>query len=95
MSLIQYISDWTLTTIICTGKHDGKPTYAGSHLDTQPSGGRYDGILGVTAAVEMLKTMNDNWVETNYPVGVVNWTNEEGARFPMSMVASGVSKSSR
>lgn len=38
----------------------------------------------------MLKTMNDNWVETNYPVGVVNWTNEEGARFPMSMVASGV-----
>lgn len=66
------------------------PTYAGSHLDTQPSGGRYDGILGVTAAVEMLKTLNDNWIETSYPVGVVNWTNEEGARFPMSMVSSGV-----
>jgi hydantoinase/carbamoylase family amidase len=66
------------------------PTYAGSHLDTQPTGGRYDGILGVTAAVEMLKTLNDNWIETTYPVGVVNWTNEEGARFPMSMVSSGV-----
>ncbi|TKA32940.1 hypothetical protein B0A50_01166 [Salinomyces thailandicus] len=70
--------------------NDRPPTYAGSHLDTQPTGGRYDGILGVTAAVEMLKVLNDNWVETNYPVGVVNWTNEEGARFPMSMVSSGV-----
>lgn len=76
--------------MMSVGKEDGKPTYAGSHLDTQPSGGRYDGILGVTAAVEMLKTMNDNWIETNFPVGVVNWTNEEGARFPMSMVSSGV-----
>ena len=57
---------------------------------TKPKGGRYDGILGVCAAVEMLKTLNDNWVETSYPVGVVNWTNEEGARFPKSMVSSGV-----
>ena len=70
--------------------NDEHPTYAGSHLDTQPTGGRYDGILGVTAAVEMLKTLNDNWIETMYPIGVVNWTNEEGARFPMSMVSSGV-----
>ena len=66
------------------------PTYAGSHLDTQPSGGRYDGILGVTAAIEMLGVLNDNMIETQYPVGVVNWTNEEGARFPISMVSSGV-----
>ena len=66
--------------------NDAPPTYAGSHLDTQPTGGRYDGILGVTAAVEMLKVLNDNWIETNCPVGVVNWTNEEGARFPKSMV---------
>ncbi|KAK3045103.1 hypothetical protein LTS18_014569, partial [Coniosporium uncinatum] len=72
------------------GLKDGPPTCAGSHLDTQPSGGRYDGILGVTAAVEMLRVMNDNWIETEYPVGVVNWTNEEGARFPISMVSSGV-----
>lgn len=56
------------------GLREGPPTFAGSHLDTQPSGGRYDGILGVTAGVEMLKTLNDNWIETEYPVGVVNWT---------------------
>ncbi|EME48492.1 hypothetical protein DOTSEDRAFT_67506 [Dothistroma septosporum NZE10] len=72
------------------GLEEGHPVYAGSHLDTQPTGGRYDGILGVCAGVEMLKTLNDNWVETSYPVGVVNWTNEEGARFPKSMVSSGV-----
>ena len=71
-------------------RSDGPPTFAGSHLDTQPSGGRYDGILGVTAAVEMLKILNENRVITEYPVGVVNWTNEEGARFPISMVSSGV-----
>jgi acetylornithine deacetylase/succinyl-diaminopimelate desuccinylase-like protein len=54
--------------------NDAPPTYAGSHLDTQPSGGRYDGILGVTAALEMLKVLDENWVETEHPVGVVNWT---------------------
>lgn len=72
------------------GRRQGPATFAGSHLDTQPTGGRYDGILGVTAGVEMLKVLSDNWVETEFPVGVVNWTNEEGARFPISMVASGV-----
>ncbi|KAI4645087.1 hypothetical protein J4E93_005887 [Alternaria ventricosa] len=71
-------------------RNDKPPTFAGSHLDTQPTGGRYDGILGVTAGVEMLRVLADNWTETEYPVGVVNWTNEEGARFPMSMVSSGV-----
>ncbi|KAF2017272.1 amidase [Aaosphaeria arxii CBS 175.79] len=71
-------------------RNDKPPTFAGSHLDTQPTGGRYDGILGVTAGIEMLKVLQDNWVETEYPVGVVNWTNEEGARFPMSMSSSGV-----
>ncbi|KAL5118970.1 hypothetical protein ACEQ8H_003099 [Pleosporales sp. CAS-2024a] len=71
-------------------RNDKPPTYVGSHLDTQPTGGRYDGILGVTAGVEMLRVLADNWVETEYPVGVVNWTNEEGARFPKSMVSSGV-----
>lgn len=65
-------------------------TFAGSHLDTQPTGGRYDGILGIHAGIEMLKVLNDNWVETAYSVGVVNWTNEEGARFPLSMVSSAV-----
>ncbi|KEQ69699.1 Zn-dependent exopeptidase [Aureobasidium namibiae CBS 147.97] len=72
------------------GTKDGPPTVAGSHLDTQPTGGRYDGILGVTAGIEMLRTLHDNDITTSFPVGVVNWTNEEGARFPISMVSSGV-----
>ena len=55
-------------------RNDKPPTFVGSHLDTQPTGGRYDGILGVTAGVEMLRVLGDNWVETEYPVGVVNWT---------------------
>lgn len=59
-------------------------------LTYEIQGGRYDGILGVTAAIEMLRVLKDYDVETTYPVGVVNWTNEEGARFPISMVASGV-----
>ncbi|CAM1510780.1 Fc.00g082930.m01.CDS01 [Cosmosporella sp. VM-42] len=71
-------------------RSDGAPTFAGSHLDTQPSGGRYDGILGVLAGIEMLKVLHENDVETEFPVGVVNWTNEEGARFPISMMSSGV-----
>ncbi|KAJ9634003.1 hypothetical protein H2204_006550 [Knufia peltigerae] len=65
-------------------------TFAGSHLDSQPSGGRFDGVLGVAAGVEMLRTLNDNQIETEGPVGVINWTNEEGAKFPISMMGSGV-----
>ncbi|KAH6988094.1 hypothetical protein BKA56DRAFT_478357 [Ilyonectria sp. MPI-CAGE-AT-0026] len=71
-------------------RSDGPPTFAGSHLDTQPTGGRYDGILGIQAGIEMLKILQENDVETEFPVGVVNWTNEEGARFPISMMSSGV-----
>ncbi|KAL7955606.1 hypothetical protein V8C34DRAFT_291105 [Trichoderma compactum] len=62
----------------------------GSHLDTQPRGGRYDGILGVVAAVEVLRTLAENGYKTTNNIGIVNWTNEEGARFPKSMMASGV-----
>ncbi|KAF9871313.1 beta-alanine [Colletotrichum karsti] len=65
-------------------------TAMGSHLDTQPRGGRYDGILGVLAAVEVMRTLKENGYKTQYDVGIVNWTNEEGARFPMSMMSSGV-----
>ncbi|TGO33138.1 hypothetical protein BHYA_0264g00110 [Botrytis hyacinthi] len=72
------------------GRKDGPATYAGSHLDTQPTGGRYDGILGVHAGIEALRTMNDLDITTEYPTGVINWTNEEGARFPKSMISSGV-----
>jgi hydantoinase/carbamoylase family amidase len=66
------------------------PTVCGSHLDTQPTGGRYDGILGVLSGVEMLRVLAENNYETEAPIGVVNWTNEEGARFPKSVLSSSV-----
>ncbi|KAJ6017358.1 Peptidase M20 [Penicillium sp. IBT 35674x] len=69
---------------------DVPATFIGSHLDTQPTGGRYDGILGVLSGVEAIKRMDEMGLETEGGVGVVNWTNEEGARFPISMIASGV-----
>ena len=73
------------------GLDNSKPaTFVGSHLDTQPTGGRFDGVLGVCAGIEMLRVLEENWIETEGPVGVVNWTNEEGARFPLSMMGSGV-----
>lgn len=56
------------------GRRPGPPVCAGSHLDTQPAGGRYDGVLGVVAGVEMLRVLRDHGVVTEYPVGVVNWT---------------------
>ena len=74
---------------ILPGKNPGLPTAIGSHLDTQPSGGRYDGILGVLSGLEVLRTLKENNYVPNYPIALINWTNEEGARFPKSMVASG------
>ncbi len=66
------------------------PVVIGSHLDTQPTGGRYDGVLGVLGALEAVRTMNDLGIKTKYPIEVVNWTNEEGTRFAPAMLASGV-----
>ena len=66
------------------------PVMCGSHVDSQPKGGRFDGILGVMGALEALRTMADNGVETLRPVMIVDWTNEEGSRFPPAMVGSGV-----
>lgn len=66
------------------------PVYMGSHLDTQPTGGRYDGVLGVLGALEVVRTMNDLGIKTKHPIVVTNWTNEEGARFAPAMLASGV-----
>ena len=66
------------------------PVVIGSHLDTQPTGGRYDGVLGVLGALEVVRTLNDLGVKTKYPIEVVNWTNEEGTRFAPAMLASGV-----
>ncbi|KAJ4289839.1 hypothetical protein N0V90_011171 [Kalmusia sp. IMI 367209] len=67
-----------------------KPIAMGSHLDTQPAGGRYDGILGVQAALEILRTLHDNNISTHCPIALIDWTNEEGARYPGAMMASGV-----
>jgi N-carbamoyl-L-amino-acid hydrolase len=66
------------------------PVYMGSHLDTQPTGGKYDGVLGVLGALEVVRTMNDLGLRTKHPIVVTNWTNEEGARFAPAMLASGV-----
>jgi len=69
---------------------DALPVYVGSHLDTQPTGGRYDGVLGVLGALEVVRTLNDLGIRTKHPIVVSNWTNEEGTRFAPAMVASGV-----
>ncbi|MEM6421708.1 MAG: Zn-dependent hydrolase [Pseudomonadota bacterium] len=66
------------------------PVYVGSHLDTQPTGGKYDGVLGVLGALEIVRTLNELGVKTRRPIVVVNWTNEEGTRFAPAMLASGV-----
>ncbi len=66
------------------------PVYVGSHLDTQPTGGKYDGVLGVLGALEMMRTLNDLNIKTRRPIVIVNWTNEEGTRFAPPMMASGV-----
>ena len=62
----------------------------GSHLDTQPTGGKFDGVLGVLGALEALRTLVQAGYETFAPIEVINWTNEEGSRFAPAMVASGV-----
>ena len=64
------------------------PVVIGSHLDTQPTGGKYDGVLGVLAGLEIVRTLNDLNIQTKHPIFVVNWTNEEGSRFPPAMMAS-------
>ena len=66
------------------------PIAIGSHLDTQPTGGRYDGVIGVLAGLEVLRALHDAGYETAAPIEVVNWTNEEGSRFAPAMLASGV-----
>lgn len=77
------------------GKRAGKnndlpPVMSGSHADSQPKGGRFDGILGILSMLEVLRTLHENAIETERPTMVVDWTNEEGSRFAPAMVASGV-----
>jgi N-carbamoyl-L-amino-acid hydrolase len=69
---------------------DLPPVVTGSHLDTQPTGGKFDGVYGVLAGLEVIRALNDHDYETGAPVEVAVWTNEEGSRFAPSMIASGV-----
>ncbi|KLN59228.1 allantoate amidohydrolase [Kiloniella spongiae] len=76
-------------------RHEGTdpsllPVMVGSHLDTQPTGGKYDGVLGVLAGLEIIRSLNDMGIKTKRAIEVVNWTNEEGTRFAPAMLASGV-----
>lgn len=69
---------------------DALPVYVGSHLDTQPTGGKYDGVLGVLAGLEIIRTLNDLGVKTKHPIVATNFTNEEGTRYAPAMLSSGV-----
>ena len=69
---------------------DLPPVVLGSHLDTQPTGGKFDGVLGVLGALEVVRSLNDLKIKTRYPIEVANWTNEEGSRFAPAMISSGV-----
>ncbi|NVO54916.1 Zn-dependent hydrolase [Rhodobacteraceae bacterium B1Z28] len=66
------------------------PVYVGSHLDTQPTGGKYDGVLGVLGGLEIIRTLNDLGIKTRHPIVATNWTNEEGTRYAPAMLSSGV-----
>ncbi len=73
------------------GRDDSLPAVmSGSHLDSQPTGGKFDGAYGVLAALEAVRALNDAGVETLRPIEIVSWTNEEGSRFPPAMMGSGV-----
>ena len=97
---VQWLKELDLEIIIdemgnIFGKRPGKnndlpPVMSGSHIDSQPKGGRFDGILGVMGPLEVLRTLHENNVETERPMVIVDWTNEEGSRFAPAMVASGV-----
>jgi N-carbamoyl-L-amino-acid hydrolase len=69
---------------------DAEPVLLGSHLDSQPDGGIYDGALGVIAALEFIRTLQETDIKTEHPIEIVNWTNEEGSRFQPAMQGSGV-----
>ena len=69
---------------------DALPVYVGSHLDTQPTGGKYDGVLGVLGGLEIVRTLNDLGIKTKHPIVVTNFSNEEGTRYAPAMLASGV-----
>ncbi len=75
----------------CEGTEPGAaPVLIGSHLDTQATGGRFDGVYGVLAGIEVLRTLAEQGMRARRPIEIVNWTNEEGCRFAPAMLGSGV-----
>ncbi|MHA2066811.1 MAG: hydantoinase/carbamoylase family amidase, partial [Candidatus Thorarchaeota archaeon] len=97
---VQWLQDLSLNVTIddmgnIFGKRRGTnddlpPIVSGSHLDSQPKGGCFDGVLGVMGPLEVLRTLHDNNIETIRSIVIVDWTNEEGSRFAPCMVGSGV-----
>jgi len=97
---VQWLQDLRLDVTIdelgnIFGKRDGRhdnlpPVVSGSHLDSQPKGGRFDDTLGVLGALEVVRTLHENDIDTIRPIVLVNWTNEEGTRFAPDMMGSGV-----
>ncbi|MBW2618878.1 MAG: M20/M25/M40 family metallo-hydrolase, partial [Deltaproteobacteria bacterium] len=98
--LVKWLKEMDLEVMIdqmgsIFGKRSGSqpelaPVMTGSHLDSQPSGGRFDGVLGVMGGLEALRTIHENNIPTPRGVIVVDWTHEEGSRFAPAMIASGV-----
>jgi N-carbamoyl-L-amino-acid hydrolase len=72
------------------GRRDKPPVLVGSHVDSQYNGGRFDGVIGVLGALEVVESLNDRGVRTDHPIEVVSWTNEEGVRFQPDLLGSGV-----
>mgnify|MGYP000616262948 CR=1 FL=1 len=97
---IRWCEDAGCTTVVDTmgnifARREGTdpslpPVMVGSHLDTQPTGGKYDGVLGVLSGLEILRSLNDMGIKTKHPIEVVDWTNEEGSRYAPAMLSSGV-----
>ncbi|KOS69094.1 allantoate amidohydrolase [Lysinibacillus contaminans] len=84
------IDDMANIYAILPGKKDFPPIVMGSHLDSVEKGGKFDGVLGVLTALEAIKTLKENDIELDIPLMIVNFTNEEGARFDPAMMSSGV-----
>jgi N-carbamoyl-L-amino-acid hydrolase len=98
--LVKWLKEIDLTVTIdemgnIYGRRPGRddtltPVMSGSHVDSQPRGGRFDGILGVMGALEVMRTLHENKVQTERPLIIVDWMNEEGSRFAPAMISSGV-----
>ena len=85
-----HVDDMANMYAVLLGKKDGPPIVMGSHLDSVVKGGRFDGVLGILTALEAVRTIIDNDIELDAPIIIVNFTNEEGARFDPAMMSSGV-----